>query len=273
MFSLLRKNTPLSVPESSYLDELLHLIPQRDATRVQRSLFHMHHSTFWRFLALPLMILALQLLMIDGQAEAAQSMQPTLGASLSWNVSSQFRQNLRRKDRSVTFTLRSAVRMASTCNYTLLQNISCSPSPQPDPNDTVVARESEATALEVAKARAVQAVHGVLCVGQVMPTAKGNLEFIYSPETDAHACASDASDMVNERLFNGSYLMTQVSTLKNGKMSETDENLDIKSGLGKVNRFLVTSLHTNNDPADSDHRIQGMNIAVGLLTHTGAPIL
>jgi hypothetical protein len=33
------------------------------------------------------MILALQLLMIDGQAEAAQSMQPTLGASLSWNVS------------------------------------------------------------------------------------------------------------------------------------------------------------------------------------------
>jgi len=86
--------------------------------------------------------------------------------------------------------------------------------------------------------------HGVLCVGQVLPTPQGTLELIYTSTdtlSDA-ACASDASAGVNAktRLFDGTYSYSAVAM-------SSEQSAEIKSRIGKVNNFRVTSLYNNAD--------------------------
>jgi hypothetical protein len=226
------------------------------------------------WLALSMFVLRL-LVFASVQVHHVQGVQPMLGASLSWAVNRKFHQMNTEQDRTVTFTLRSAFRMARKCNYTLFQNVSCSLSPDSQKvmtSDKCQDRTPEGVCKNMRDAKAVSAgailsEHGVLCVGQVIRTPLGTLELIYapalsltSPDTDRSldTCAHDASQAVKTRLLNGSY----VTEAPPRKM------------LGKVNSFLVTSLHHNDsDSIHStlaiDRRLNGMDVAVGVLVHTG----
>ena len=206
---------------------------------------------------LPLCILVMRILVFDCQATPVQSMQPLFGASLSWAVSSGFRANPTidsgdeqndqasqvAHDRSVTFTLHSVFRMAASCNYTLSQPVVCSPSHNTahppsqsaslptnkagSKNDTCPFGAHNGSCITsgvagvVSRAQAVMTQHGVLCVGQVVQTLEGTLEFIYThPHTqtssDNHACASDSSQSVTVRLFNGSYISKPTTIAPSG---------------------------------------------------------
>ena len=170
---------------------------------------------------LPLCVLVLCILV--QQTMPVQGMQPLLGASLSWAINQNFRQNisggLDRNQRTVTFKLHSAFRMATTCDYSLFQNVSCALPHSPGstansecgsfagPDGIETGDASSGVCMEPqgssrGAAKAVMAEHGVLCVGQVVRTRQGSLELIYSQsENSNEECASDASQAVLERLL------------------------------------------------------------------------
>ena len=207
--------------------------------------------------------MALQCLILNHQALRVQGAQPMLGASLSWAVSKDFRleHGEPHQGRTVVVTVRSAFKMASTCNYTLGERVSCNV-----PTESLNATSCQDAGadglcdgdLRRRQARAVRAEHGVLCVGQVVETSAGTLDLIHTTgDTDVHvACASDASRVWKTRHPNGSH--TIVAAASGAPQDE----------VGKVNSFHVTALHTQEDPFAVDRRIQGLEVAVGVLVHT-----
>ncbi len=218
---------------------------------------------------LPLCILVLRLLVFDAHSLQVGGKQPILGASLSWAVTRGFRRAVQEEDRTVTFTLHSAVRMAKSCNYTVSQKINCSlPSTAEQTcsdSDDVCQR---ATDTEMLHARAVMAEHGVLCVGQVVRAPDGALELIYVPSEagngpDDDSCASDSSRVVGMRLNNGTYSSSPTSRSHARRVGHIANNR-----LGKANNFLVTSLHYKDETLSAERRIQGMDVALGVLVHT-----
>lgn len=228
---------------------------------------------------LPICILALRLLIFDSWMLPVGGKQPILGASLSWAIDSGFRRGVHQQDRTVTFTLHSAVRMSTLCNYTLEHSVNCSTShlTQTCAPDNVCGLESDA---ETLGRQAVKAEHGVLCIGQVVRTPNGVLELLYTP-SDANsgqgkdACASDASGAVAARLPNGTYFTVATapsspaqSNGAAGGAAQRGATRVARSSLGKANAFTVTSLHHDADPLSLERRVQGMNVALGVLTHT-----
>jgi len=218
---------------------------------------------------LPLCVVVLRLLVFGAQSQQVGGKQPTLGASLSWGVTHEFRRGVREDDRTVTFTLHSAVRMAKSCNYTVSQKVNCS---LPSPGEQTCSDSDEecqqATDADMLRARAVMAEHGVLCVGQVVRTPDGALEMIYVPseagnEPDDDLCASDSSRVVAKRLSDGTYLSSPTSHSDSHKAGHIATNR-----LGKANDFLVTSLHYKDEALSAERRIQGMDVAMGVLVHT-----
>ena len=235
---------------------------------------------------LPLCVLVLCILV--QQTMPVQGMQPLLGASLSWAINQNFRKNisggLDRNQRTVTFKLHSAFRMATTCDYSLFQNVSCALPHSPEstansecgsfagPDGIETGDASSGVCMEPqgssrGAAKAVMAEHGVLCVGQVVRTRQGSLELIYSQsENSNEECASDASQAVRA-FWNGSYSIVNITENSTGVLSRQ---------LGKTNSFQVTALHTNQSGMDDsgssaghiDSRIHDMDVAVGVLVHT-----
>ena len=94
----------------------------------------------------------LALLTLNGQNSQmmpGHGLQPMLGASLSWSVNKDFRlENHEHGDanRIVTFTLRSAFRMAKTCNYTLSESVTCAVPPSFETNGSDM-KDSEVPSL------------------------------------------------------------------------------------------------------------------------------
>ena len=230
---------------------------------------------------LPFCVVVLRILIFDSRMLQVGGKQPILGASLSWAVDNGFRRGAHEDDRTVTFTLHSAVRMSISCNYTLMQKVKCSTSQIEQECSASNNTCSRGGDVEAPYLRAVMAEHGVLCVGQVMRMPNGVLELVYTP-SEAHSdqmletCVSDASDAVKRRLTDGTVSVVPSIPMQRsaavGREGSRDASLDApyvaRSRLGKVNDFLVTSLHNKHDPLSAERRVQGMNVAMGVLVHT-----
>jgi hypothetical protein len=219
---------------------------------------------------LPVCALALKCLVLCHQMlQGVQGVQPMLGACLSWAVDRDFRlERPSSQGRTVAVTVRSAFKMASTCNYTLGERVSCRALSQGSNSTSCQGSDSDGLCKDESRrlqARAVMAEHGVLCVGQVVETTSGSmLDLIHTTgDTDVRGvCASDATRVLKTRRADGSYAWAAASG-----PSDASSGLSPQSQIGKVNNFHVTALHTQEDPFAIDRRIQGMDVAVGVLVH------
>jgi len=219
---------------------------------------------------LPVCALALQSLVLSHQMlQGVQGVQPMLGASLSWAVDRDFRlERTSSQGRTVAVRVRSAFKMASTCNYTVGERVSCRAVSQDSNSTSCQGAGSDGLCKDDSRrlqARAVMAEHGVLCVGQVVETTSGSmLNLIHATgDTDVRdVCASDATRVLKTRQADGSYAWAAASG-----QPDASSGLAPQAQIGKVNNFHVTALHTQEDPFAIDRRIQGMDVAVGVLVH------
>ena len=165
-------------------------------------------------------VVALLLLMMTQEATGTQ---PFVGASLSWTISQGFHLG----DRRVNFTLHSTVQMVSSCIYAVGSRVTCSNSTAEAPNSPcdTVDHTSDVNLCRVGMQ------HGVLCVGQLVPSAAGGFELLYASH-DGGACVSNL----------------QPGALAAGAKQNASDN-----HVGKVNDFMVLS--------------HSQGVAEGTLTH------
>ena len=165
-------------------------------------------------------VVALLLLMMTQEATGTQ---PFVGASLSWTISQGFHLG----DRRVNFTLHSTVQMVSSCIYAVGSRVTCSNSTAEAPNSPcdTVDHTSDVNLCRVGMQ------HGVLCVGQLVPSAAGGFELLYASH-DGGACVSNL----------------QPGALAAGVKQNASDN-----HVGKVNDFMVLS--------------HSQGVAEGTLTH------
>jgi hypothetical protein len=229
--------------------------------------------------------------------QASASLEPLLGASLTWAVSRRFTAG----ERYVNFTLRTAFQMADTCNYTIGRPVECptrSPSSfKSDSWDRPQACDHPGGA-DVNVQCKVAAIHGVLCIGQVVQSSRG-LELMYSNMGGEESCVSDIvpgflrNTTLSFDAFNATIANADHGRMCNDKWcnstcatscTHTRDAVAFSSfsrcmhkcfidaafqapvsHVGKANEFTVTSMYPRQ--ASAHHDTNGVALAIGILQH------